>query len=143
LSGNEVFEYAKSVNEQAIATSNAVLRALLTIHGGSAVALLAFVGSLAGHEKVDMRSVILALRAPLELFGWGVAVSVLAMMFAYFTNYATVGHTFAEAESTQEKRYGLLKSGSHIAAILLAFTGLGLFLCAVRKVSVAVSLISF
>lgn len=143
MAGDDDFEFAKSVNEQAIQSSNSVLRALLTIHGGSAIALLAFIGSLAGREKVNLANAVMALRQPLELFGWGVALTVVAMMLAYFTNYATVGHAFAAQGSVEEKHYGWIKTVCHGLAILTAFASLSLFLCAVHKVSVAVTLISF
>lgn len=142
MAGDDDFEFAKSVNEQAINTSNSVLRALLTIHGGSAVALLAFIGSLAGREKVNIRNVIRALSEPLELFGWGVALTVVAMMLAYFTNYTTVGHAFSEASSSEEKRYGLFKVVFHALAILTAVGSLVLFLWALKRVTEAVTLIS-
>lgn len=142
MSGNDHFEFAKSVNEQAINSSNVVMRSLLLINGGSAVALLAFVGSISSKEGIDFSQVILALSDPLLLFGWGVAIAVFAMMFAYFTNFSTVGHTFAEAGSSEERRYGAWKTAFHVASVLAAFASLLLFLWGIYEVRGAVVLIS-
>ncbi len=142
MAGGDDFEYAKSVNEQAINSSNVAMRSLLLINGGSDVALLAFVGSISSSDSVDFSKVIFALSEPLLLFGWGVALSVIAMMFAYFTNYSTVGHTFAEAGSTEEKVYAFVKGACHLITVVTAFASLSLFLWGIYEVREAVVLIA-
>ncbi|QFT77830.1 hypothetical protein [Erythrobacter sp. THAF29] len=142
MAGDDDFEFAKSVNEKTIESSNAALRSLLVINGGAAVALLAFIGSIANQNEINLSSVLVALSFPLVLLGWGVAASVIAMMFAYFTNLMTVGHTFAEHDSREEGAYSVLKTGCHALAFLTAVGSLGLFVWAIYEVREAITLIA-
>ena len=142
MAQNEDFDFAKSVNEKAIDSSNVVMRSLLAINGGSAVALLAFMGSLAGRSEIDFSAVIVALSYPLLLLGWGVAVCVVAMIFAYFTNYTTVGHAFAQAGSIEVRIYGILKTICHLFAVAAVLGSLALFVWAIYEVRNAIILIA-
>ncbi|GAA0326616.1 hypothetical protein GCM10009087_41140 [Sphingomonas oligophenolica] len=131
-------EYAKSVNEKAIDSSNMVLKTLILIHGGSAVALLAFIGNLSGKTSPILGGKIGSLATTIIWFGWGVAITVAAMTCAYFTNYLTVGHAFADIEETK-KRYAFWKAAFHIPAVLLTLSSLCLFLFGMYQVRDAIS----
>lgn len=138
MSDNDSFEFGKSVNEQAIVASNIVLRTLIFIHGGAAIALLAFIGNVAGNESLNLNGKISGLSQPLIWFGWGVALTVIAMSSAYFTHYLTVGHSFAEAGSRSEKWFGCWKTGCHILAVFSALGSLTLFLYGMYEVRFAI-----
>lgn len=130
------YDFFKSVNEQTIATSNAVLRSLILINGGAAVAVLAFVGSLAGNQALNITGKVGALTMPLVWFGWGVAVAVLSMIFAYFTHYATAAHT--QAEPPAHKLPGTFQTIFHVIGVLTAFGSLALFLVGMYEVRASV-----
>lgn len=138
------YDFAKSVNEQAINSSNVILRTLIIIHGGAAVALLAFIGSIAGSEWFSPARNVAKLTMPLVWFGWGVVVTVVAMIFAYFTNYTTTGHTFAQIEDNQGamKFYGVLKTIFHVIAVLAALGSLAIFLLGMYEVRSAIQAIA-
>jgi hypothetical protein len=76
--GREAFHKA---NEAATSGANLALRMSLLINGGAAVALLAFIKDL-GEEQQH------AVADTLVWFGFGVTIAVLALAFAYFTNYS-------------------------------------------------------
>jgi hypothetical protein len=121
------FEYGKSINDQAINASNAIFKALLTVHSGAVIALLAFTSGLAGKTTLQTER-IASLTDPILFFGWGVVTTIGAMILAYFTHYMTVAFQFAEVHSAQEKRAGMLKTVFHVAAAVAAFASLGLFI---------------
>jgi hypothetical protein len=66
-------------------TGQATLRSLLLINGGAAVAMLAFLGALAG--KCDMKHVAL-LAVTIKWFAYGVALAVASMGATYGTNFS-------------------------------------------------------
>jgi hypothetical protein len=142
--GDNESDFAKSVNEQTINSANVLLRTLIIIHGGAAVALLAFIGSIAGSEWFSPERNIAKLTMPLVWFGWGVVVAVVAMLFAYFTNYMTVGHTFALIEDNQSsvRFYGRIKTLFHVIALLAALSSLAIFLCGMYQVRFAIQAIA-
>lgn len=82
---NELYD---QLNQAAIGSANVALRAFLLINGGAAVALLAFLGSLAG--QIDGPDIV-TLATPLMDFAIGVAVAALAAGLAYLTNYSAAG----------------------------------------------------
>jgi hypothetical protein len=130
------YDYFKSMNEQTIATSNAVLRSLILINGGAAVAVLAFVGSIAGTDTFNVAGKVANLTTPLIWFGWGVAVAVLSMILAYFTHYFTAA--YAQAEPPAHKLPGCLKTIFHLLGLLAAFGSLALFLVGMYEVRASV-----
>jgi hypothetical protein len=73
-------------NEAAVTAGNNVLRALMFINGGAAVAMLAFVGAFAGKDKIDLVS-IAPLAPSLLIFAFGALSSVASMGAGYFVNY--------------------------------------------------------
>jgi len=140
MSNNSQHNFALSINEQAINNANIVLRTLLLINSGAAVALLAFVGNIVNSETVGQGKSIVDLTLPLLWFGWGVVAAVFAMAFAYFTNYMVVGHTFA-IEANDQKRIrclGAAKPFFHAIAIILALASINFFVCGLFKVRDAI-----
>jgi hypothetical protein len=72
-------------------------------------------------------------------FGWGIAVTVVAMSLAYLTNYATVEHAYAELGSKAEKRAGSIKDIAHVTALAAAALSLGLFVFGLHQVRSAIT----
>lgn len=130
------YEFFKSINEQAIATSNAVLRSLILINGGAAVAVLAFFGSLAGSHSLNITGKVADLTSPLLWFGWGVAAAVVSMILAYFTHYATAGH--AQAGEETRRLYGGAKIVFHVLGVLAALGSLAFFVWGMYEVRASV-----
>ncbi len=126
------YEYFKRMDEQTIASSNAVLRSLILVNGGAAVAVLAFVGSLAGNEKIEASEGLAALTYPLVWFGWGVAIAVASMILAYFTHYFTAA--YAQAEPPAHKLPERLRAVFHFFGILTALGSLIFFLIGMYEV---------
>ncbi len=130
------YDFFKSINEQAVATSNSVLRSLILINGGAAVAALAFFGNLAGNQSLNITGKVADLTRPLLWFGWGVAAAVVSMILAYFTHYATAGH--AQAAPDKRKVYAGVKRVFHLLGALAAFGSLAFFVCGMYEVRVSV-----
>jgi hypothetical protein len=67
-----------------------VIKAALLVNGGSSVAMLAFIGTLASKEVLP-RAHLLQITKPLLWFGAGVALAVVGSAAAYFTNLMIAG----------------------------------------------------
>jgi hypothetical protein len=128
------YDFFKNINEQTIATSNTVLRSLILINGGAAVAVLAFVGGLVGNHSLHIADKVANLTTPLLWFGWGVAAA--SMIFAYFTHYFTAAH--AQAEPPAHEMPGAFKAISHVLGVLAALGSLTLFLVGMYEVRASV-----
>ena len=130
-------DFANLLNEKAIDASNMVLKTLLLIHGGAAVALLAFIGNLSGKAAPSVFSKISVLASALVWFGWGMGIAIVAMIFAYFTHYLTVGHAYSTT-AKQAKCYAVGKAVFHVLAALAALASLVAFLCGMYQVRDAI-----
>jgi len=80
-------EFHTYVNKAAMDGANLALRTLIIINGGAAVAVLTFLGGVASKTQIDFAKVGVV-AGTLQWFAWGVALGVLAMVLAYFTNYS-------------------------------------------------------
>lgn len=144
-------DIAIRINEAAINNANIALRALLIINGGAAVAILAFLGSLISSNGDKLTVELANLTAPIEWFAWGVALSPLAMAFAYFTNYCIASgiehreklyeHPYIKI-STASKRWDMAALVFQAIAIVIAFGSLGCFLGGMYAVREAINGIS-
>lgn len=70
-----------------------ILRTLMIIHGGATIAMLSFIGSLLGNGRLAINDAT-KLADPLMTFGWGIVITIGAMVAAYFTDGLVVKHTF-------------------------------------------------
>lgn len=87
IRAHERFYRLSDRNDDAtVASGTLALRSLMLINGGAAVALLAFVGTLATNDAKNSFD-LLVITGPLMWFVWGVALSVLAIGLVYCTNY--------------------------------------------------------
>ena len=122
-------EFFRHMNETAINASHVVLRTILLINGGAAIALLSFDGRLPSQQAK-------AVAATLLWFALGVVATTVAMVFTYFTHLSMAGviasrtmsyeHPFV-VDGKKTSRRLLLKLVLHIVAAVAAFVALSLF----------------
>ena len=125
-------EHGFRLNEAAINNANLVLRALLIINGGAALALLAFLSNIEFTVPDEA--------APLISFAGGVAVTAIAMGLAYLTNYC---YTIASVERVRSYKHPYIRESdksnrwikigfwSHIIAAALAIAAIAFFICGI------------
>jgi hypothetical protein len=80
-------EFFKTNNDAAIKAGEETIKALILINGGSSVAMLAFVGTLASKDHTTPQQIAM-MASPLIWFAFGVVLAVVAACFAYLTNNA-------------------------------------------------------
>jgi hypothetical protein len=127
-------ELLQQLRAAALENANLAVRYLFTVNGGAAIAILGFVGALAGQGKIAQVSVV-KLTSPLYFFAIGVAASVCIMLLAYMANSA-----FAEAARVNAheywgdrkmltpKFYNRLGYSAAAVGVVTAVGSLGLFL---------------
>lgn len=140
--------FFEEMNERASNNANIALRTLLLINGGAAVTMLAFIGNLVSVDGAQFSNMLADLTSPMLWFVWGVALTVVAIGFAYFTTYCFVAGSYHKGrhyehpfirETSASKRW--LRAGGvcQIIAILLALASLGFFIYGMRDVRNAIS----
>lgn len=82
--------FGKGANDAAIKAAEEAIKAMILINGGSSVAMLAFIGTLASKDLLTPAQ-LSQFTAPLHCFGYGVAAAVIAATAAYFTNLMIAG----------------------------------------------------
>lgn len=78
-----------------ITAAASALRVLLTVNAGGALALLGFIGAIAGKEKRVFDSAS-AFACPISLFGAGIILAVFATCCMYFAQGAFSYHVSAQ-----------------------------------------------
>jgi hypothetical protein len=79
-------EFHTYINKSAMEGANLALKTLVLINGGAAVAILTFLGALAGKDKADFAQIGIVAYT-LRYYATGVALAVAGMAFAYLTQY--------------------------------------------------------
>jgi hypothetical protein len=82
--------FGKGANEAAVKAAEEAIKAMILINGGSSVAMLAFIGTLASKELLSPGH-LTQITSPLLYFGSGVASATIASAAAYFTNLMIAG----------------------------------------------------
>jgi hypothetical protein len=130
--------------EATIKSAENSIRIILLINGGAAVAILAFVGSLASKDRVTTTQ-LYAIAGSLVWFASGVASSALTAFFFYLTNISYLFATQAKqphldppyiSPTPQSVRRHFLGRIFHVLALAAAFASWGLFvygMCDVRN----------
>ncbi|WP_338692037.1 hypothetical protein V5279_37985 [Bradyrhizobium sp. 26S5] len=77
--------FGAKANDAATKSGEEAIKAAMLVNGGSSVAMLAFVGTLASKDALSSTQLTQIVQ-PLLWFGGGVANSVVAAAAAYFTN---------------------------------------------------------
>jgi hypothetical protein len=83
-------EFARGANQAAISSGQEAIKALVLINGGSCVAMLAFIGTLASKSLLTSAQITQVIR-PLFFFGGGIAAAMVAAGAAYLTNLMIAG----------------------------------------------------
>ena len=79
-------DFELSTNEAAINSGQLAIRTAVLINGGAAVAVLAFLGGLAGQGIISVRD-LGRIANSLLWFGGGVFLGGLGLALAYFTDF--------------------------------------------------------
>jgi hypothetical protein len=132
-------------NEHADRHAHAVIRILLTLNGGSAIALLAFASGLASRTTASFEK-LSSITEQLSWFVYGVLVTCAAAFFAYLVAYMRAGqvvffkrsfeHPFA-TPTTKSQRFFMASNVLQGLGVLCAIVGIALFaygMFQVRKV---------
>jgi hypothetical protein len=140
-------EFSKRIDDSGIKSADAVLRNLLLINGGAAVAILAFMGSVISKDA-ESHKIIGDIAGGLTYFASGVIVSVAALGLTYFVHFAT-GLVAASQKAVWEYPYIVpgkhtslwfgLKNGLHILVVALAVLSVALFVIGLLAVKNAVT----
>lgn len=92
-----ITQFGQEANSAAIKSAEEAIKAVILINGGSCVAMLAFIGTLASKDVLSTEQ-LSRIMAPLFFFGSGVAAGVVAAAAAYFTNLMIAGSAFRQAQ---------------------------------------------
>lgn len=135
------------VNKGTVDTANLTLRTLVVINGGAAIAVLTFLGGLAGKEKTGFAHVG-AVAGTIKWFAFGVALAVFGIALAYLTNFANAGiassqvsgweHPFV-ADGPSTKLWRRTNRLFHVIAIVVAIASLVMFMVGMFSASDAIS----
>jgi hypothetical protein len=140
-------EFSMRIDDSGIKSGDALLRNLLLINGGAAVAILAFMGSVISKDA-GSHKIIGDIAGGLTYFASGVIASVTALGLTYFVHFAT-GLAAASQKAVWEHPYivpgkhtawlARLKIGLHILAVALAVLSAVLFVIGLLAVKNAVT----
>lgn len=137
-------QHGRDMNAASVSTAQLALRTVVLVNGGSAAAMLAFLGALVG--KGDPPSLILVQRIAGSLlwFASGLVVATFAMLLAFAAIYCGVEairgaslsykHPYVDEKTPSAEFWGQTEAGFMVAAATAAFFSLGL--CAIGFVSV-------
>jgi len=147
---DETTAFGKSANDAAVKSGEEAIKAMILINGGSSVAMLAFIGTMASKEIVSPGQLV-QISAPLGFFAGGLIAAMIAAAAAYFTNLMIAG---SSNRLQREYEFPFLRPTSssrrhHIAgevfryiAVLAAATSIGCFGWGVVKAQSAFSVLS-
>jgi hypothetical protein len=82
--------FGAKANEAAVKAAEEAIKAAVLINGGSSVAMLAFLGTVASKDLLSSDQ-LTAATSPLLYFGFGVGAAVIGSAMAYFTNLMIAG----------------------------------------------------
>ncbi|MPY76557.1 MAG: hypothetical protein GEU87_20150 [Alphaproteobacteria bacterium] len=128
---DQELDFMYRANEAAVTAGNHVMRALVIINGGAAVAMLAFIGHLISADKIKFMAKLAELTSPLIWFASGVASAAVGIGFAYFVNYCIGAASSAKSrhyehpyirETTASVRWG---RATYVLQILSMLSGVG------------------
>jgi hypothetical protein len=128
-------EFFKTNNDAAIKAGEEAIKALTLINGGSSVAMLAFVGTMASKDQFAAQQ-IATLARPLIWFAFGVGFSVASAGLTYFANraIAVLSHTHARTwqfpyivAGEKSKRWRLIVGALQVLTVCVAALSLASF----------------
>ncbi|PWE78850.1 hypothetical protein XF30_20995 [Bradyrhizobium sp. SUTN9-2] len=119
-------QFGQKANEAAVKAAEEAIKAVILINGGSSVAMLAFLGTLATKDVVSTVQ-LSQMSAPLLYFGTGVAAAVVAAAAAYFTNLMIAGSSTRQTRTYEQPYFQDTKSsnGHRLAGEIFRYIGIG------------------
>lgn len=118
------WEFFQTTRDAVFKSIDVLLKTIILINGGAAVAILAFIGSLASHNRIQTGQLNHVANG-LLIFAFGVFAAIVAMAFNYCTLYSTAMHT------QSFKPHSLWATAKHIAevtSLAMTVTSILLFL---------------
>ena len=91
------WDFFQTTREAVFKTIEALLKTIILVNGGAAVAILAFIGGLASQSRIQMGQ-LSSVANSLLIFAFGVFAAVVAMAL----NYGTLYSTAMDAQSFKE-----------------------------------------
>ncbi|KYK44901.1 hypothetical protein A1D31_11835 [Bradyrhizobium liaoningense] len=142
--------FGKGANEAAVKSGEEAIKAIILINGGSSVAMLAFIGTMASKEIVSPAQ-LGQISAPLICFAGGLIAAMIAIAASYFTNLMIAGssnrkqreyeHPFLRPTTSSRRHYFAGEVFRYIAVGAVA-SSIGCFSWGVVKAQSAFSVIS-
>jgi hypothetical protein len=128
------WEFFQTTREAAFKSIDALLRTIILINGGAAVAILAFIGGLASQNRIQMEQ-LSSVANSLLIFAFGVFFAIISMALNYGTLYFTAMH----AQSFKEHSlWATAKRVAEIASLVTTAISILLFICGAFAVRDAV-----
>jgi hypothetical protein len=121
-------EIFRSSNDASIRSAAEAFKALILVNGGSSVAMLAFLGTMASKDHFNLQQ-ITTLARPLIWFASGVGLGVASSCFSWFANFA-IASTWRAMDVTLTYPYIKPHMGKGLISYLNVITFRTLTICA-------------
>jgi hypothetical protein len=122
--GDRTWEFFQKTREATFKSLDSLLKTIILVNGGSAVAVLGFVGTLAAQNKVQLGQLSSVANA-IVIFAFGVVAAICAMLCNYGMLYATTMH--AQPWSAQSW-WRALKRTCEFTALATTVASIALFI---------------
>jgi hypothetical protein len=119
----------KANHEATVASGTLAIRTMLLINGGAVLAVLGFIGGIAGQGRVCSRD-LNQIAASLTPFGLGVVFVALATAMAYLANRAILATVGVPPTTLRNWRSGILQ----VLAALSVVLSLVAFMCGLFEI---------
>ncbi|GMP00805.1 hypothetical protein [Bradyrhizobium sp. TM239] len=142
--------FGKAANEAAVKAGEEAIKATILINGGSSVAMLAFVGTMASKSLFSSAQLV-QITAPLICFAFGLAASMIAAAASYFTNLMIAGSSSRKQreyefpfcrETAVSRRHHVAGEIFRYIALFAAATSIGCFVWGILKAQAVFSSLS-
>ncbi|RTE92453.1 hypothetical protein [Bradyrhizobium sp. LVM 105] len=143
-------EFGRKANEAAVKAAEEAIKAVILINGGSSVAMLAFIGTVASKDLISPEHLTQVIK-PLLFFGSGVAAAVMAAAAAYFTNLMIAGTSNRMSRNYEEpflrdtassKRHRVAGECFRYLGVLAMTVAIGFFVSGLVKAKAAFEVIA-
>jgi hypothetical protein len=144
-------DLGKRLMEASTRDAQEAIKIVLLVNSGAAVAVLAFVSTLAARREITLAA-FKGITHSLYWFTGGIIVTAVASALAYVCNNAYAGYHFRRGkffdhpyvrESGDSRFYLRLGKWTNWAGVILGFTGLGLFIRGVYVAAHAIEKLVF
>jgi hypothetical protein len=118
------WEFFQTTREAVFKSIDVLLRTIILINGGAAVAILAFIGGLASQSRIQIDQLSNVANS-LLIFAFGVFAAIVAMAFNYCVLYSTAMHT---QSFKKHSRWKTAKRVTEIASLFMTAISILLFI---------------